>query len=240
MLNTPENQAPTVEEMYDSATHASNLRVVADRNGPGDLLIIMGWSQNYVGAALMRLQSEWNGAAHPMRMTSDQIKLMATTYRRDDDGLVTTTEGLHLLPLEVAKRDAKNWYMHEVKILFGKLKSLPLARDHLARWARLQMIDNADHRVAEILHWHLDHKCPACEGRGKELIPNTPILSHKDCKVCRGTKETRIPHQQGNEQYLHESKKMLRYINDCIKTEKTRLKQTLPNLRRVKRFAEGR
>lgn len=221
MLNTPENPAPTVEEMYDSATHASNLRVVADRNGPADIIIAQGWSPSRVGAALMRLQSEWSGSAHPKKPTRAAVDALALSLPRIGDGQRKVVD------MARAQRMAHDWHLHDVKILFGKLKTLPAAREQLARWAHLQMIDNADHRVAEILHWHLDHVCPVCEGRCKELIPNTPSLSHKDCKACKGAGETRIPSQQGNEQYLHESKKMLRYINDCVKMARTALKQRL-------------
>lgn len=220
---TAENYAekPNVEEQYDSATHASNLRVQADRNGPADVIIAMGWSPSRVGAALMRLQSEWSGAAHPKRPTRAAVEALAMSLPRIENG------SRKLVDAAGAQRQAHDWHMHEVKILFGKLKTLPAARDQLARWARLQLIDNADHRVAEILHWHLDHICPACEGRGKEILPNTPILSHKNCKECHGSGETKIPSQQGNDQYLHESKKLLRYINDCVKTARTALKQRL-------------
>lgn len=241
---TAENYAekPNVEELYDSATHASNLRVVADRNGPADVLIAQGWNTSRLGAALMRLHSEWSGAAHPKKPTRAAIETLAQSLPRLEDGkrkvkvtvlqdgkpvIIENMVPNMVLDMAGAQRTASDWHRHEVKILMGKLKTLPVVREQLAMWARLQLIDNADHRVAEILMWHLDHKCSACEGRGKELIPNTPSLSHRDCKVCRGSGETRIPSQQGDEQYLHESKKLLRYINDCIKTARTNLKQTL-------------
>lgn len=241
---TAENYAekPNVEELYDSATHASNLRVQADRNGPADVLIAQGWSASRLGAALMRLHSEWSGAAHPKKPTRAAIEALAHELPRIEDGkrkvkatvlqdgkpVIVEKEVLNMvLDMAGAQRAARDWHMHEVKIMMGKLKTLPDVRHHLAMWAGLQMIENPDHRVAEILMWHLDHQCPACEGRAKELIPNTPSLSHRDCKVCRGTGETRIPSQQGDEQYLHESKKLLRYINDCVKTGRTSLKQRL-------------
>jgi hypothetical protein len=220
---TAENYAekPNVEELYDSATHSSNLRVQADRNGPADVLIAQGWNSSRLGAALMRLHSEWSGAAHPKKPTRAAIESLAQSLPRIEDGKRMVPD------MAEAHRLARDWHMHEVKIMLGKLKTLPVVREHLAMWARLQLIDNADHRVAEILMWHLDHKCPACEGRGKELIPNTPSLSHRDCKVCRGTGETRIPSRQGDEQYLHESKKLLKHIDVCIKTARTNLKMRL-------------
>jgi len=221
MLNSHENNAPTVEERYDSATHASNLRVQSDRNGAADLLIAQGWNPARLGAALMRLHSEWHGATHPRVPTRAAISGLAQSLPRIQDGKRT------VLDMAQAQATARDWHLHEVKILMGKLKTLPVVREQLAIWARLQMIDNADHRAAEILMWHLGHVCPACEGRCKELIPNTPSLSHRDCKVCRGSGETRIPGEQGNERYLQESKKLLRYLDDCIKAARTGLAQRM-------------
>lgn len=239
---TDENPPITVDELYESAAHSSNLRMHEDRSGPVYVLIAAAMSPNRLGAALMRLHSEWSGAAHPKKPTRAAIDAVAHELPRLEvgerkvkvtvmqDGKQVVIENMvpnMVLDMAGAQRTASDWHRHEVKIMLGKLKTLPVVREQLAIWARLQLIDNADHRVAEILMWHLDHKCPACEGRGKELIPNTPSLSHRDCKVCRGSGETRIPSQQGDEQYLHESKKLLRYINDCVKTARTGLKQRL-------------
>lgn len=67
MQNT--DAPPDVTELYTSATHASNLRVEADRNGPADLLIASGWSPSRLGSALLRLHSEYDGVEHPKRGT---------------------------------------------------------------------------------------------------------------------------------------------------------------------------
>lgn len=48
----------STEERYISATNTSNLRVEADRNGPGDILICAGWSASTIGLALMRLHTK--------------------------------------------------------------------------------------------------------------------------------------------------------------------------------------
>ena len=52
----------TTAEKYSSAIHASNLRVEAEKSGAGDLLIAVGWSPSRLGAALMRLHTEYDGA----------------------------------------------------------------------------------------------------------------------------------------------------------------------------------
>lgn len=228
--DTKDDTKPTVEERYTSATHTSNLRVVAERGGPADVLIAMGWSPSRLGAALMRLHSEWEGSEHPKRMPSEMVRRLADTYARNEDGLVAL-DGELLTPLDAAKRQARDWHMHELKLLFGKLKTMPEVRQQLIFWARKQLINHADQRVAEILAWWLDHTCPACDGRKKERIANTPSLSHRDCKVCRGTGETRIPHRPGSEWYVAESKKLLGHINVCVKTAQTSVRQRLQSYR---------
>lgn len=227
MTTEQKDKPPTVEEKYTAATHASNLRVQAKRGGSADVLIAMGWSPDRLGAALMRLHSEWEGAEHPKRPAADAVRRLAETYQRDPDGMVKVDGNPPVPPMDAAKRQAHAWYMHELKILFGKLKTMPEVRQQLTLWARKSDINNADHRVAEILGWWLDHKCPACDGLKKERIANTPSLSHRDCKVCRGTGETRIPHQVGSDWYLAESKMMLKHINVCVKNAQTSVRQRL-------------
>jgi hypothetical protein len=58
-------EKPDIGEMYTSATHASNLRVEADRPGPADMIIAAGMSHSRLGAALLRLHSEYDGASKP-------------------------------------------------------------------------------------------------------------------------------------------------------------------------------
>lgn len=48
----------STEERYLVASQTSNLRVVSEVFGAGDILIASGWSPNRIGAALMRLHSK--------------------------------------------------------------------------------------------------------------------------------------------------------------------------------------
>jgi hypothetical protein len=220
-MTTPtDDTKPTVEEKYTRATHASNLKVEAERGGSADVLIAMGWSPSRLGGALIRLHSEWDSCSKPKRMTPAAVELLAASLPRQGDKK-------NVLDIVGAHRQANDWYMHELKILFGQLKTMPEVRHQLVMWAAKQSIANPEHRVAEILAWWLDPKCPACEGRGKERIAGTPSLSLKPCKVCKGTAERRIPHEQGVDRSMMESKRMLKHIDVCVKTAQTNLKQRL-------------
>lgn len=55
----------TIEESYTSATASSNLRCEAEKRTDVDVLIAAGYTPGILGAALMRLHSEWDGCAHP-------------------------------------------------------------------------------------------------------------------------------------------------------------------------------
>lgn len=79
------NERPGVEERYESACGASSLKVVAERGGPGDLLIAAGWSEQRTGMALLRLHSEFTGAAKPRRMSEATIRANAERMREADE-----------------------------------------------------------------------------------------------------------------------------------------------------------
>lgn len=61
----------TVEEKYSSAITTSNLRVEADKGGAGDVIIAVGWSASRIGAALMRLHTEYDSSAIPLGHVSN-------------------------------------------------------------------------------------------------------------------------------------------------------------------------
>lgn len=227
MTIDPKDMPPDVEERYNNATNTSNLKVDPERRLPADMLIAMGWSPSRLGAALMRLHSEWDGAEKPRRPTREAINLIAASLARDKDGMVRVSDELRLSPIDAARRQAHDWHMHELKILFQKLKTMPAVRQQLLLWAQQHQTDDPDNHVGEVLSWWLDHTCPACEGRGKELIPGTPVKSHRDCKECRGTGESRIPWRQNDPQYQLDSRTMLRHIDDCIATARNALQQRL-------------
>lgn len=72
------NDTPrTVEESYTSATQSSNLRCDPDRRTDVDLLIAAGCTPGILGAALMRLRSEFDSSSEKQaRTVTDAILLM--------------------------------------------------------------------------------------------------------------------------------------------------------------------
>jgi hypothetical protein len=215
-----DDQKPTTEERYVTATHASNLRTQADKSGSTDVLIAAAWSPSRLGAALMRLHSEFDAAEKPRRQTSAQVALLAGTLPLKNGRT----------DLDAARRMAHGWHLHELKMLMGKLKTLPDVREQVQLWAGANGARDAQTQTAEVLLWWLHHVCPECEGLGKERIAGTPSLSHKDCHACRGTAEMKIPDDLNYPGYQALSKRMLGHIHHCVKNAQTGIQQRLrPN-----------
>lgn len=69
-------EARTVDEAYSSAGNTSDLTVKAERRSDADVLIACGMTQGLLGAALLRLHSEWDGTAKPRKLTETDARLL--------------------------------------------------------------------------------------------------------------------------------------------------------------------
>lgn len=200
---TTETNTPTIEERYSSATNASNLKVErdAERRNVADILIAAGWSRGRFGAALMRLQSEWDGCAKPRPLSAAAVKVLAGTFLKEQgpDGKVFFEfrggrgDRVRITPLEAARHQANEWHMHDLGLLFQRLKTLPEVRDMLMSWGACQGMESAAVTAAGVIGWWLHHTCPSCHGGRYELLPGTDTRSSRICKTCKGTGSTKVP-----------------------------------------------
>lgn len=53
----------TLDERYQSAANSKDLSTKAGREGDVDAIVAVAWNRSRVGAALMRLHSDWDGLA---------------------------------------------------------------------------------------------------------------------------------------------------------------------------------
>lgn len=207
-----ETNVPTIEERYSSATNASNLKVERDhlRRNVADILIAAGWSRSRFGTALMRLQSEWDGCAKPRPMSAAAVKVLAGTFSKElgPDGKLQVEalgaeaaakrqEGTggyeRVAPLEAARRQASDWHLQELGLLFQRLKTLVEVREMLDEYGCLKRIESSAVVAAGVIVWWLHHTCPSCHGAAYELIPGTDKRSTRICKTCKGTAKTKVP-----------------------------------------------
>lgn len=197
---------PSTEEVYVCANNAASLRVEADRQGSADVLIAAGWSASRVGAAMLRLHSEWDAAEKPVRPTREQVAALAETMPL----LVSSKPGRPgKLDLVRAAALANGWHLQELHALVGKLRMLPDVRREVAAQAvRWRIAEPLDVAAGAIKYW-LDQHCTACDGRKWKLIAGTPALSNRVCHVCHGSGVGAVPHGQ-------DGRRLCNYLDDCV------------------------
>lgn len=217
------NERADVEEVYQVAGNTSDLRVVADRRGAGDVLIAAGWSESRVGMALLRLHSEWNALAKPRRIGKPALDVIAARIKAQDASERATATKLgrkHDTPKQSAQvraaEEAQRWYTNELRIMANGLKSRSAAWALLAPWIEQKGI-NPDVMAEALLYW-LDPTCRACDGHGLRKIPDQPALSARQCHKCGGT---------GNRPHPHGTAKVLVYLDECVSRARQSLKKRL-------------
>lgn len=95
------------------------------------------------------------------------------------------------------------------RLMMGRLKTLPAVIAAVTAQAQSWGIDRPEAvALAVVSHW-LDNICRHCEGRGKDRIKDTPTLSGKNCKHCRGTGRVDLTHGSAG-------RRIEGFIEDCI------------------------
>jgi hypothetical protein len=78
---------------------------------------------------------------------------------------------------------------------------------------------------AAVLAWWLSHVCKFCGGVRFELVANTPALSNRHCKACKGAGETPIPHGSAG-------KRLTAWMDHCHERGAQSIKARLHNIRK--------
>lgn len=209
MTNPSNDSSPTIDERYTSATHATNLRVTVEKTGSVDILIAAAWSPSRLGSALLRLHSEFDGAEHPRKITQEAI-----------ERITLTMEGNLKDKAAWAEKIAYDWYQREAGMLLQKLKTMPNVRYQLAMQADKWRLDEPEKIAVKIMIWWLDRTCRHCHGRKWEKIQNTPSLSARHCRHCRGSGETPVP-------CALEGMRLVDHIEHCVREARASIKKRL-------------
>ena len=181
-------EAPTTQEHYARAVLSSSLRVKGDERGDADMLIAAGWCKSKFGAALMRLQAEWDGAERwgikiPVKptkraiMTEAQIKHQPKTEVKDGVKRTVVVRRITSASMEAARLKLEKRYESELHKAVSALKSLPEVAQHLQ--IKLLMDGHSGELAAPLLLYWLDPRCKVCHGTG--IHPK----SEKGCGKCR-------------------------------------------------------
>lgn len=183
-------EAPTTQERYTRAVQSSSLRVEADVRGDVDILIAAGWCKSRFGAALMRLQAEWDGAERwgirvPAKPTKRAIVAEAQVEMVKGVRKITTAS------MEAARARLEKRYEQEMGRVMRALKTLP----EVARMLQIKLLldgQGAELAAPLLLYW-LDPVCKVCHGRKFQLIRGTASLSERACGCCEGKGVVKAP-----------------------------------------------
>ena len=95
------------------------------------------------------------------------------------------------------------------RLMMSRLKTLPAVLGAVAAQAHSWGIDRPEAvALAVVSHW-LDNLCRHCEGRGKQRVKDTPMLSAVNCKHCKGMGRIDLTHGSAG-------RRMDGFIADCI------------------------
>lgn len=146
------NDTPrTTEEAYVSATQSSNLRCDPDKRTDLDVLIAAGCTPGILGAALMRLHSEFDSSSEKQARTATDAILLMGKLKSLPRVLQALEDWARLRGLDAPKR---------------------IAQAVVAHWldARCQPCHGRGHEQIPGTP-SLGRKCKACNGTGKRKEP---------------------------------------------------------------------
>ncbi|MFN4121278.1 hypothetical protein [Acidovorax sp.] len=220
MLN---DERRTIEESYASATASSDLRCDTRDGAPRsdtDLLIAAGWSPSRIGAALLRLHTEWDGSERGHAAVASDFLGQAALPR----SAVNVGPRSPMLDkreqVERAEKLATEHNKQQAKLLMAHLKTMPVIREQLTLQLLKWKVENAEQVAGALLRWWLAPNCHACQGRKFETIPDTGRLSSKQCKPCGATGKLRIPHGEAG-------RRLANFMDDCVGIARNSIKKRL-------------
>lgn len=206
---------PGVEELYETAINTSDLTVSSVCRGAADVLIAVGGSPSLLGAAMLRLHSEWDVAAKPIKPIDRAIDALALTLPRVE-GRVDTA---------AARLIARQWYEQQLHGLVSKLKALPAVRAEVAVQAEKWGMDDANDKAGAVIKYWLDQTCHACDGLMRQRVPGAPALSHRLCPACHGSGVSHVPYGQ-------DGRRLANYMDRCVEAARTSIKNRLRSLKK--------
>jgi hypothetical protein len=195
-----EDSPPTIGERYAVAAGSSNLTgfggMVPEGYGSAhvNVLIAAGLHDMPLGQAIMRLESEWDASAKPVRPGPRLLQALAGYVKREDDEARETAhrnDKPWSPPKESAavraQQRANAWFDGELRLLAVSLKSRKEVLKGLTEWAAVKGI-RPEAASEAIMKW-LDPRCPSCHGHG--------LIGPKQCHPCHGTGNSRIEDDAG-------------------------------------------
>lgn len=198
MLNT-EHERPGLDEQYIMATNASDLTVDPNRVTAADHLIAAGLVGNRMASVLSHLVGEWTVADKPPKPTDFDAELRAELL------FCALGVGHKKKPdIKRARTELLNSYNRALSAVYQSLPSKGTAIAIMREWSMRRGVDVDS--LSPALYHHINPTCSVCDGRGKLLMPDAPVLG-KECFTCGGT---------GKRKLSEHSKRALNWLDGCV------------------------
>lgn len=205
---------PGVDELYETAVNAKDLTVTSRVRGAADILIAVGGSPTRLGTAMLRLHSEWEAAAKPIKPSEVDVKRLALTMP-DKKGRPDVVG---------ARRLAGEWYVDQLAALVGRLKALPMVRAELMQQAQRWGMQDAEDKSCHVIRYWLDQTCHACHGLARQRMVGAPVLSPRLCPVCHGSGVNHPPCGS-------DGRRLANFMDRCVEDARGLIKNRLHSLK---------
>ena len=190
----------TVPESYAMAMTSTNLKLDpnTEQIGDVDVLIAAGWNPTRIGAALLRLQTEWDSGALAKPIGREHFEAACLRDAQADAakksaaaGSKAECEAIKKAVGPSAKRAAMDMAtagnLTEARLLMMRLKTMPgvllQLRLQLSKWK----LESSEEVANAVLRWWLQRSCKECNATG------FAIKTGKLCKSCTGAGQLRPP-----------------------------------------------
>jgi hypothetical protein len=225
-----EDNTRTIDEAYSSAVNATTIRLTPTdlgTIGSAEVLLAAGTargSTTSIGAALLRLHSEYDSAEKPRMAPASMFAPRIQSKHLRNDSPAALDGQIRQYVAHTACQAAQAYNEHETRLLLGKLKALPCVRRHLTLEVAAWKVEHPQEVGTSVLCWWLNQTCPVCNGTRWQTHPGGK-QGAKACKACGGTGKAKLP-------YGEVGRRLASFIEDCVDGARQQIRVKLRNSRR--------
>lgn len=228
-MTTEAPTKPTLAERLTSASNSRDLSVNIETRSDADYLISAGLQRASLGRLVYQLMAEWDARLKPRALTDADIERVAeqmprlvkkTTDRRG-------TRVTETLDLAGARAAAAVWQKQQRREILEKLPAFQKLMDPhagLMPWVLALGAEDARGKLADVLLWWCDRRCPSCGG--------TNLAKGRTCKACHGFGTRDVPHGA-------EGLQISEHIATLVDNSRAGTLAVLKRMRDLKKFAAG-
>lgn len=226
-IDTPTK--PTLAERLTSASNSRDLSVNIETRSDADYLISAGLQRSALGRLVYQLMAEWDARLKPRELTDAEIEKVAEQMpllvkRTTDRRGARVTESLDLAGARAA---AALWQKQQRREILEKLPAFQKLMDPhagLMPWVLALGAEDARGKLADVLLWWCDRRCPSCGG--------TNLAKGRTCKACHGFGTRDVPHGA-------EGLQISEHIATLVDNSRAGTLAVLKRMRDLKKFAAG-